>query len=144
MAVSELAPPLRQIDASAPEEHRGWSVEALDDRALDELRGEWEELLAASPSASVFLTWEWLSTWWRPARRFIDGGMTSGIGDPDVLARTITVYTDVTAFQRALEIPGSDDVHALVVDRSGAVLARGRGEPDDASWADVAAGLLTD
>jgi hypothetical protein len=32
-----------------------------------------------------------LSTGWRPARRLIDGGMTAGIGDPDVLARTITV-----------------------------------------------------
>ena len=28
---------------------------------------------------------------WRPVRRFIDGGMASSIGDPVVLARTITV-----------------------------------------------------
>lgn len=70
--------------------------------------------------------------------------MTAGIRDPDVLARTITVYTDVTAFQRNLAIPSSDDVHALVVDRDGAVLARGFGDPDDTSWSDVAAGLLLD
>jgi hypothetical protein len=38
-------------------------------------------------------------------RRFIDGGMTAAISDPDVLARTITVYTDVAAFQRSLAIP---------------------------------------
>jgi len=82
-----------------------------------------------------------LSTAWRPARRFIDGGMTAGIGDPDVLARTITVYTNVAAFQRALAIPASDDVHALVVRRDGTVLARGTGDPDDASWAAVAAAL---
>lgn len=75
-----------------------------------------------------------LSTAWRPARRFIDGGMTAGIGDPDVLARTITVYTDVAAFQRSLRIPGSDDVHAFVVTRDGAILARGRGDPGDAAW----------
>ena len=29
------------------------------------LRPEWTELLAASSSDTVFLTWEWLHTWWR-------------------------------------------------------------------------------
>jgi hypothetical protein len=77
---------------------------------------------------------------WRPVRRVIDGGMTAGIGDPDVLARTITVYTDVAAFQAALAIPGSDDVHALVVQPDGTVLAHASGEPDG-GWAAVAAAL---
>ncbi len=30
-----------------------------------ELRDEWTHLLAASPSNSVTLTWEWLHTWWQ-------------------------------------------------------------------------------
>ncbi len=77
-------------------------------------------------------------------RRFIDGGMTAGIGDPDVLARTITVYTDVAAFQRSLTIPSTNDVHALVVDRNGTILARSCGDPDDTSWAAIAAGLPID
>ena len=85
-----------------------------------------------------------LSTRWRPARRFIDGGMTSGIGDPDVLARTVTVYTDVSAFQRSLAIPNSEEVHALVVTREGVVLARGSGDPNDASWVAVSAALFVD
>jgi hypothetical protein len=84
-----------------------------------------------------------LSGRWKPVRRFIDGGMTSGIGDPDVLARTITVYTDVGAFQHSLEIPDSSEVHALVVTRDGQVLARGKGDPDDSSWAVLASALLT-
>ena len=75
-----------------------------------------------------------LSTAWRAARRLIDGGMTAGIGDPDILARTITVYTNVAAFQRALAIPGGEDVPALVVRRDGTILARRRGDPDDDSW----------
>lgn len=83
-----------------------------------------------------------LATAWRPARRFIDGGMTAGIGDPDVLARTITVYTNVAAFQRALTIPDSEDVHALVVRRDGTILARGCGDPEDDSWGSVASALL--
>jgi hypothetical protein len=82
-----------------------------------------------------------LSTGWRPARRFIDGGMTAGIGDPDVLARTITVYTDVGAFQRSVAIPDSEDVHALVVSRDGAILARGRGDPTDEQWTVIVAVL---
>lgn len=38
------------------------------------------------------------------------------------------------AFQRSLAIPGSEDVHALVVTRAGAVLARAHGEADEDSW----------
>ena len=83
-----------------------------------------------------------LSIQWRPVRRFIDGGMTAGIGDPDVLARTMTVYTDVAAFQRALAIPGNDDVHALVVTRDGGILARSHGDPDDVSWDEIASVLV--
>jgi hypothetical protein len=82
-----------------------------------------------------------LSTAWRPVRRFIDGGMTAGIGDPDVLARTITVYTDVAAFQRSLRIDGSDEVHAFVVTRDGTILARGHGEPGDEAWDAIRAEL---
>jgi hypothetical protein len=83
-----------------------------------------------------------LSSRWRPVRGFIDGGMTAGIGDPDVLARTIKVYTNVAAFRRSLAIPDGDDVHALVVTRDGAVLARRRGDPDEAAWDAIAAVLL--
>ena len=96
---------------------------------------------AAGPIRVAVVEVPVLATGWRPARRFIDGGMTAGIGDPDVLARTITIYTGVAAFQRALGIPGSEDVHALVVRRDGTILARGRDDPDDASWAAIAAAL---
>lgn len=85
-----------------------------------------------------------LATRWRPVRRFIDGGMTASIGDPDVLARTITVYTDVVAFRRALDIPSDEDVWAFVVTRDGTVLARGQGDPDDVAWDPVGAALLGD
>jgi hypothetical protein len=81
-----------------------------------------------------------LSSLWRPVRRGIDGGMAAGIGDPDVLARTITVYTGVRAFQTALGIPDSEDVHALVARPDGTVLAHASGEPD-AGWTAIAAAL---
>jgi CelD/BcsL family acetyltransferase involved in cellulose biosynthesis len=33
--------------------------------AFERLAGEWTELLAASRSDCLFLTWEWLFTWWK-------------------------------------------------------------------------------
>ena len=96
---------------------------------------------ATGPTPVAVLELPVLATRWRPVRRFIDGGMTAGIGDPDVLARTITVYLDVAAFQRSLAIPGSDDVHAFVVTRDGTILARGLGDPDDVSWDAIASVL---
>lgn len=38
-------------------------------RELSALRPEWDALLAASPSDHLFLTWEWLHTWWRHLSR---------------------------------------------------------------------------
>jgi CelD/BcsL family acetyltransferase involved in cellulose biosynthesis len=32
------------------------------------LRREWNELLSTSPSNSLFLTWEWMFTWWKHLR----------------------------------------------------------------------------
>jgi hypothetical protein len=83
-----------------------------------------------------------LSAAWRPVRRFIDGGMTAGIGDPDILARTITVYTNVGAFRDALGIPDSSDVHAMVVRPDGTILARAAGEPEG-GWPSIAEAVPT-
>jgi CelD/BcsL family acetyltransferase involved in cellulose biosynthesis len=42
------------------------SVERVSETdAFRGLRREWDELLEASDSACVFLTWEWLYTWWK-------------------------------------------------------------------------------
>ncbi len=40
--------------------------------AFESLRGEWNELLAGSPTRSVFLRWEWLCGWWRHLGRETD------------------------------------------------------------------------
>jgi len=42
------------------------TVQRVGDLAgFEALREEWNELLHASDSYSLFLTWEWLSTWWK-------------------------------------------------------------------------------
>ena len=83
-----------------------------------------------------------LSTRWKFGRGFIDGGMASSIRVPRVLARTITVYTNVSAFQKVLGIADSQEVQACVVTPAGEVLARVPGEPTDIAWAVIADALL--
>jgi hypothetical protein len=82
-----------------------------------------------------------ISTKWNLGRRFIDGGMTSSIKVPRVLARTVTVYTDVGALQRAMGIADSGVVQACVIARDGSVLVRVPGEPTPGAW-DAIAGVL--
>ena len=58
------------------------------------------------------------------ARTFINEGMRAGIPDPVARERTITLYLDKRAFRKALQLPGEDDIHVLLVDRQGKVLWR--------------------
>jgi CelD/BcsL family acetyltransferase involved in cellulose biosynthesis len=52
---------------SAPlTETRPFSIRVVSDPCdFQSLAGEWNALLEASSARSVFLTWEWLSTWWK-------------------------------------------------------------------------------
>jgi CelD/BcsL family acetyltransferase involved in cellulose biosynthesis len=36
-----------------------------EDLALQQLESEWNELLSESSSKTIFMTWEWIWTWWR-------------------------------------------------------------------------------
>src|SRR2546430_12209639 len=50
----------------SPPKPRVVSVERIKDpAAFEALREEWDALLEASPSQCLFLTWEWLYTWWK-------------------------------------------------------------------------------
>lgn len=82
-----------------------------------------------------------ISRRWGVARRFIDGGMTAGIGVPVVLARTWTAYTDVAHVQRALHIPNSEQTWVGVIDRGGEVLAQASGDPSQDAWSGLAAAM---
>jgi hypothetical protein len=111
------------------------------DRAVHELGVASTPLGLGSDATTAVIEVPCLGRKWRPARRFIDGGMASSIASPPVLARTITVYTDVGAILRALDAPGADDVQARVVRRSGEILAAAAGEPHGDGWAAIAAAL---
>jgi len=105
---------------------------------------------AAEPLPAAVVEVPFLSARWRPARRLIDGGMARGIADPDVLARTLTAYGLPARHRRACGLagpsaPGADgtEVEALVVTRTGTVLAHRTGPPSASAPSDVAALLAT-
>lgn len=60
-------------------------------------------------------------------RKLLDYWMYTGIPDPAVRDRTITLYTDVDAFNRALNLPGPQSIYVLLVDANGTVLWRTAG-----------------
>ena len=98
--------------------------------------------LALDPSASsVVVESPVIGRRYRPARRFIDGGMARNIRLPDVLARTLTTYIHVDDFCRGAGIASAETVAALVVRPDGAVLAHVSGPPEPAACAVVTAAL---
>lgn len=80
-----------------------------------------------------------LSAEWGAAASFIDGGMRRGIPDPQARARTLTLYLDKDGFNAALALPREDQVYALLVDRTGAVVWRSAGPLDAAADAALTA-----
>src|SRR6266849_10377773 len=83
-------------------------VEMIDDpKRFNDIREDWNELLANSPNNSLTVTWEWLSSWWQAygsARRMRiiavwDGKML--IGAAPLLARqTAHLYYRTLPFRR--------------------------------------------
>lgn len=58
---------------------------------------------------------------YRPAKAFIDGGMRSGITDPQVRATTVTAYQSVPEFLRALGLADNSKIVTLLVDSEGII-----------------------
>lgn len=61
---------------------------------------------------------------WSLGQALIDGGMAASIRNPIILARTITLYTDVSAMCAAVGVESTENVSALVVEPGGSILAR--------------------
>jgi hypothetical protein len=61
------------------------------------------------------------------SRTFVNEGMRAGIPDPVARERTITLYLDKNAFRQALQLPGEDDTHVLLLDSHGTVLWQAEG-----------------
>ena len=64
---------------------------------------------------------------WAPFRNVIDGGMAAAIKVPHILARTLTVYGDVSRITTPLGIDDRSTIALFVVDGNGTVLWSGKG-----------------
>lgn len=82
-----------------------------------------------------------LSGRYQVARRFIDGGMAASIRDPEVLARTITMYGSVDGVCQPLGITSRENVSVRAVRRDGSVVWGCTGEVTDALVTDLQAAL---
>ena len=68
-----------------------------------------------------------ISQLYRPVSGFIDGGMRSGIPDPDVRASTFTVYLSRRRFLDALSIDSVAEIVPMLVTPAGEILWRTTG-----------------
>ena len=75
------------------------------------------------------------------ARRFIDGGMAASIRDPEILARTITIYGSVDRLCEPLGITSRETVSVRVVRRDGTVVWGTTGLVSEESVEDLVAAL---
>ncbi|MFW9963522.1 MAG: hypothetical protein ACFFCX_08165 [Candidatus Sifarchaeia archaeon] len=60
-------------------------------------------------------------------RRFIDGGMRSGITSRDTRARTITLYIDKDPFKESLDIVTEETIYLYLIDKEGKILWEAQG-----------------
>ncbi len=81
-----------------------------------------EETRKARPSLAVFEL-PTIARGYRLMQFVIDNGMRSGIPDRETRAATVTLYTNVKAFMRALGIRTTRQIAVLVVTPAGEVLA---------------------
>ena len=65
------------------------------------------------------------------SRMFVNEGMRAGIPDETARERTVTLYINTRKFMEATNIAGKDEVHVLLVNRSGDILWRTTGRFDE-------------
>jgi hypothetical protein len=94
-----------------------------------------------APLDRVILELPVISGRYQVVRRFIDGGMAASIRDPEVLARTITLYGSVNGLCEPLGISSREDVSVRVVRRDGSVVWGTTGQVSEQGVADVLAAL---
>ncbi|MEJ5217769.1 hypothetical protein WG622_05925 [Cognatishimia sp. D5M38] len=75
-------------------------------------------------------------------KSFIDNGMRSGIVDPALRARTITIYENASVVNRPLGFAGRDEIRVLIVSQNGDVLWSTSGSATEAAVKDLQAAFI--
>jgi len=131
----------------------------------DELPGPWSVLIVAFQRWQQGLVDEWVAALaesldgradvtvyelpvlparYKIVRRFIDGGMASSIGVPDILGRTLTHYGNVDAVTAGLGLPDTDTIAVVLVAEDGTIRAMARGPVETETMARLLGALGTD
>lgn len=76
---------------------------------------------------------------WAPFRPSIDGGMATAIKDPVVLARTLTIYGNLSHVTGPLEIRRRSTISLFLVEPGGSISWRGEGAFDESTAKDLSA-----
>ena len=91
--------------------------------AFSALRSEWSSLLRASASASPFLTWEWLHTWWTHLRGSSQLRMVAVRAGTELIAVAPFRMTTGTAYLPCLDMLATGDAGSDYLD---VIVRRGR------------------
>ncbi len=89
------------------------------------------EMLESSMSGLVYYELPTIYRMPTVSRTFVNEGMRAGIPDPKARERTVTLYVDLDQFMQATGIANKNDVHILLVDRTGNILWRTVGAFDE-------------
>ena len=127
MQVKNLSDETKAFPADFPAE-RTLLLIAFQREQQDILDAWSERLNLRKPDAPAWLELPVIDDPGALLRWFVDVGMKNGIADPFVRARVFSVYTPRTEFIRHLGLPGTDQVHLVVVDRAGNILCRVSGD----------------
>ena len=99
------------------------------------------DTMALTPPAFAYYELPTIGSNFKFMRPVIDGGMKQGIPDRAQRDRTITLYLDVDWFRAQVGTDSTDAVAALLVERTGTILARWYGPYTAAAGAELAAAL---
>jgi CelD/BcsL family acetyltransferase involved in cellulose biosynthesis len=81
-----------------------------DERGFAALAGEWNDLLRRSRHDTIFLTWEWQTTWWRHVGASRGPLYLLALRQAGRLIGILPLYLTVDTGQRALQVVGCIEV----------------------------------
>ena len=127
MQVKNLSDEIKTLPAEFPGE-RTLLLIAFQREQQDKLDDWSARLNLRNPEAPAWLELPVIDDPGTLLRWFVDVGMKNGIEDKSVRSRVFSVYTPRTEFIRHLGLPGTDQLHLVVVDRSGNILRQVSGD----------------
>ena len=127
MRVKNLSDEVRRLPADFPAEKTLLLI-AFHREQQDDLDDWSARMNLRRPGAPAWLELPVIDDPGALLRWFVDVGMKNGISESSVRDRVFSVYAPRESFIHHLGLPGTDQVHLVVVDRTGGILCSVSGE----------------